>query len=236
MATTGLAADESYPTLTGRVLDSAHILTQDQVDELTGMLAGLEASSTEQFVVATVDTLNGDDIGYYGAQLADYWGIGQKGKDNGALLLIAVNDHKITIQVGYGLEGDLTDGTCGEIIRNTITPYFKQGDYYSGIKAGLIAMMAKAAPSYHPSFASGTPSTHQREKTSVPFIVILFVIFALLGSIGGRGRNRRYWSGRGISTLGGGFFGGGGGGGSGGGGGFSGGGGGFGGGGASGGW
>lgn len=234
-------AGRDFPALTGRVVDNAGLFSQAEQDELTRTLADLEAATTNQFVVATIQSTNDDDINDYTAELGHYWKLGLQGKDNGAVLLVAVQDRKVAIQVGYGLEPVLTDGTCGEIIREQILPFFKQGDYFSGVKAGLAAMMAKAAPEFQPSFATGLPAAPARSRESSPgmivVFIIIFVIFSLLGSVGSRGRNRRYWHGRGFSS-GGGWFSGGGGGGwsSGGGGGFSGGGGGFGGGGASGGW
>lgn len=235
-----------FPALTGRVVDNAGLYGPEEEQLLTQALADFEAATTNQFVVATVDSVGDDDIDLYAAELAHYWKLGRADKDNGALLLVALSDRKVAIAVGYGLEERLTDGICGEIIRGRITPYFKSQEYFEGTKAGLAAMMARAEPGYQPAFAAGlAPAPAAREKrrdgSFIPAMVVAIIIFSILGSTGSKGRSRRYWRGRGISTFGGGFFGGGFGGGgfSGGGGGgrgFSGGGGGFGGGGASGGW
>ena len=230
---------DSFPALTGRVVDTANLYTQEQRDQLTQALVDYEAATTDQFVVASVDSTGDQTIADYGTDLLRYWRLGQKGKDNGALLMIAVKDRKAWIVTGYGIEDRLTDARCGDIYRAFIKPFFGQGQYYEGTKAALAQMMAFAAPGYKPTFSvQQPPSSQNNDKSYAPFIIILFIIFSLLGSIGGRGRKRRYWSGRGISTLGGGFFGGGGfgGGGGGGGGGFRGGGGSGGGGGAGGGW
>ena len=241
MAAPVFAVAENFPALTGRVVDKADLFDGAQEEELTRVLADLEAATADQIVVATVQSTGGDEIKQYAAELGTYWRLGQKGKDNGAILLIAVGDRKVAIQVGYGLESTLTDGTCGEIIRRDILPLFKKGDYFGGVKLGLKDMMAVAAPSFQPSFTTGVSSVPvgrtYRNFASMPCMVLVLIIFSLLGSMGSRGRSRRYWHGRGISSFGGGFFGGGGfSGGGGGGGGFSGGGGSFGGGGASGGW
>ncbi|NLG85113.1 MAG: TPM domain-containing protein, partial [Firmicutes bacterium] len=123
---------EGFPPLTGRGVDEADLFTPAEEEELDRILAEFEAATTNQFVVVALRTLGGDDIKQYAAELGHHWGIGQKGKDNGAILLIAVDDREVAIQVGYGLEEKLTDGTCGDIIREKIIPFFKEGDYYTG--------------------------------------------------------------------------------------------------------
>ncbi|MGQ9780600.1 MAG: TPM domain-containing protein [Bacillota bacterium] len=233
---------EGFPALTGRVVDEADLFKPAEEEELTRVLAEFEAATTNQFVVVTLRTLGGADIKQYAAELGHYWGIGQKGKDNGAVLLIAVEDRKVAIQVGYGLEEKLTDGTCGEIIRETIIPFFKEGDYYNGVRAGLAAMMARVAPEFQPGFDLPSSLPEEREEVPRALMILLFLLFIFVAFSASTAQSRRYWRRRGFST-GGGFFGGGwfggggfGGGGFGGGGGFRGGGGGFGGGGASGSW
>lgn len=229
-----LGAD--YPALTGRVVDNARLFNPEEAAELTRILEDYERATTNQFVVATVDTVGGDDIDLYANELGHYWGLGRQDADNGALILIAYRDRQVAIAVGYGMESILTDGTCGEIIRQRILPFFKEGRFYDGVLSGLAGMMAKASPEYSPSFAAPQPAKAPADNEDIPIaaIVILFVIFSILGSFGNRGWSRRYWGRRGFS-IGGGFWGGGFGGGSRGGG-FRGGGGGFGGGGASGSW
>ncbi|MCL6614097.1 MAG: TPM domain-containing protein, partial [Firmicutes bacterium] len=128
---------EDFPALSGRVVDEADLFSPAEEEELSRVLEEFEAATTNQFVVVTLPSLGGAEIKQYAAELGHYWGLGQKGKDNGAVLLVAVDDHKVTIQAGYGLEEKLTDGTCGEIIREEITPFFKEGDYYAGVRAGL---------------------------------------------------------------------------------------------------
>lgn len=235
---------ENFPALSGRVVDEADLFSPAEEEELSRVLEEFEAATTNQFVVVTLPSLGGAEIKGYAAELGHYWGLGQKGKDNGALLLVAVDDHKVTIQAGYGLEEKLTDGTCGEIIREEITPFFKEGDYYAGVRAGLAAMMARVAPEFQPGSDLSARSRRGGDDLPAGLVVFLFLLFIVLSAAGSTGRSRRYWHRRGFSIgggfFGGGFFGGGGFGGGGfggsGGGGFSGGGGGFGGGGASGSW
>ena len=135
------ASAQTFPQLTGRVVDDAHILTPAQVQDLTSKSAALEASNGAQFVVATVHSLEDYPIEDYGYRLGRAWGIGQKGKDNGVILLVAPNEHKVRIEVGYGATPYLTDAMSGLIIREAILPHFKQSppDYGGGIEAGADA-------------------------------------------------------------------------------------------------
>ena len=103
--------------------------------EIDSKLAALEAKTTDQLVVVTLNSLQGYDIADYGYQLGRAWGIGQKGKNNGVLLIVAPNEHDVRIEVGYGLEGDLTDAVSRLIIENAILPRFRAGDYPGGIAA-----------------------------------------------------------------------------------------------------
>jgi len=233
-------------------MDTVSLFREEQQVELTQALADFESATTNQFVVMTIRSseIRGN-IDLHGAELGEYWRLGQKDRHNGAVMLIAVDGNKVhgkaSIQVGYGLEENLPDGVCGEIVREKMAPFFKKGNYYAGVKSGLAAMMAAVAPDYRSAFLTGTSGApvrverRERDISLAPLAILLFFIFSVLGSLGSRSRGRRYWGRRGFSSFGGGFFGGGFGGGGGfsgggGGGGFSGGGGSFGGGGASGGW
>ncbi|MCE5325277.1 MAG: YgcG family protein [Planctomycetaceae bacterium] len=125
----------------GFVNDRAGVLNAQQRTSLEQKLRGYaEGTPFVQIAVLTVDTLGGEPIEDYALKVFDTWKIGQKGKDNGVLLLVAVKDRKLRIQAGYGVEGKLTDGTCGDIIRYEITPAFKSGDYAGGINAGCEAI------------------------------------------------------------------------------------------------
>jgi len=122
----------TFPKLTGRVVDNAHLLSPQTKAKLTQMLKDLEKNTSVQLVVVTLPSLEGEDIAQYGYQLGRHWKIGQKGKDNGVLLIIAPKERKVRIEVGYGLEGVLTDAKSFLIIHDIIIPHFKKGDYDTG--------------------------------------------------------------------------------------------------------
>jgi uncharacterized protein len=140
-ASSTLADGPHFPKLTGRVVDDASILRADTRRELTDMLAAHERATGDQVVVVTVASLQRYPIEEYGYQLGRDWGIGQKGKNNGALLIVAPNDHKVRIEVGYGLEGQLTDAKSRAIIDNYILPSFRRGDFNFGVLAGATEMV-----------------------------------------------------------------------------------------------
>ena len=133
----GAIAAPSFPPLTGRVVDEANIIPPATETEIEGKLATLEAKTTDQLVVATVPSLQGYDIADFGYQLGRHWAIGQKDKNNGVLLIVAPNEREVRIEVGYGLEGDLTDALTKIIIENAIIPRFKEDDMAGGIVAGV---------------------------------------------------------------------------------------------------
>jgi uncharacterized protein len=132
-----LAAAPKFPALTGRVVDDANLLTAADRSELTQELAALEAKSTDQLVVYTTKSLQGYPIEEFGYLLGRAWQIGQKDKDNGVLLIVAPNERKVRIEVGRGLEPQLTDLMTKLIIENAILPAFRRGDFPAGIKAGV---------------------------------------------------------------------------------------------------
>ncbi len=250
---------QTFPLLTGRVVDAANLLSPDQEAQLTQLSAEIEKASSRQFVVATIPDLQGYPIEDYGYRLGRAWKIGQSEANNGILLIVAPNDKKVRIEVGKGLEPVMTDAMSSVIVNDTILPKFRDHDMAGGIMAGAAAIgeqmklpleaaeaRAKAqidrAQSHHRSSSGGFAAIFW-------VIVVLFFVFSSI--FGRRRRGLRYGGGSGLgniilwsalnsATRGGGSWGGGGGGGSswggGGGGGFSGGGGSFGGGGASGGW
>jgi uncharacterized protein len=227
-------AAPTFPPLTGRVVDEAGVLSDETKRDLTGILAGDEQKfGGRQIVVVTLKSLQGYEISDYGYQLGRAWGIGHKGKDNGALIIVAPNEHKARIEVGYGLEGDLTDAKSRIIIEREMKPSFKKGDYDAGILAGTKAVLGTlgntnfTAPDY--SEQTGDDDKGGPGIGFIIFIIIMLVLFRSrlfwpLFFLGGMGGGRGGWGG------GGGWSGGSGGGG------FSGGGGSFGGGGASGSW
>ncbi|MEZ4700138.1 MAG: TPM domain-containing protein [Rhodothermales bacterium] len=143
-----LAFAQQVPPLTGRVVDRAEILSAGAERELEQLLAAHEDSTSNQIAVLTIRSLDGADLESYSLEVARAWELGQAGRDNGVLLLVAVEDRKMRIEVGYGLEGSLTDAVAGRIIRNELRPYFQQEDYEGGIRAGVIAIMDAIAGSY----------------------------------------------------------------------------------------
>lgn len=219
------------PKATGYVTDRAGMISQTTKLKLEQFLRDFEKSDSTQLTVLTIPTLDGEVLEEFSLRVLETWKVGQKGLDNGALLLIAKAERKLRIEVGYGLEGRLTDLLSGRIIENEITPRFQQGDIDGGVISGVVAMAEAVRGEY-----TGTGQTVRKKKKSSPFGWIFPLLFfggPFLARLGGRRRGYR----RSGIFFGGPFMGGGfGGGGFGGGGGFSGGGGGGGGGGASGGW
>jgi uncharacterized protein len=130
------ASAQTFPTLTGRVVDDAGMLSEGTRSILTRELAELEAKTSRQLVVVTVKSLQGRSIEDYGVRLGRAWQIGQKGKNNGVLLIVAPNERKVRIEVGYGLEGELTDAVAKLIIEQRILPNFRQGNMAGGVVAG----------------------------------------------------------------------------------------------------
>ena len=243
---------QTFPKLSGRVVDDAHLLSASQKSDLDSKLRALEAGSGRQLVVATIPSLEGRTIEDYGYRLGRTWAIGQKGKDDGVILFVAPAEHKVRIETGYGARVFVTDAVSSVIVRDSILPRFKAGDMGGGIVAGadqLIQFMSlPPAEMQKRAAAVGEQEKQRASGQGVPlvpiifwFIIILFVIMPLVRRASGN-RYRRgglsapviLWGpGLGGSGSSGSDWGGGG---SFGGGGFSGGGGSFGGGGASGGW
>lgn len=243
-------AAPKFPPLTGRVVDNAHLLSADTQQRLTDELAQLEAKTGRQVVVATVPDLQGYPIEDYGYQLGRTWGIGNKDRDDGVVFLVAPNDRKVRIEVGYGLEPVLTDALSSTIIQAKVLPAFRAGKMEQGVVDGAEAVIqqlglpddeARALAAAPPA---DQPASLQTSSSHIPSFLVLLVVFwiivSVLRGLGGRRGGSLWWlpflfmgggGGRDRGGWGGGGFGGGGGGG-----GFSGGGGSFGGGGSSGSW
>lgn len=233
------------PELDGPVVDMAGILSGREETNLEEIILDLERTTSAQVAVLTIPSLEGEALEAYSIRVAEQWELGQADRDNGALLLVALEERKVRIEVGYGLEASLTDMKSGYIIREVILPRFKAGNYPGGIEEGLRAMggIISGASDITPAELE----KYQRSATSsrsssrgISFNFLFFILFIFLSGLGRRGRGRGglfralFWgsllsNSRSRGGFGGGGF-------SGGGGGFSGGGGGFGGGGASGGW
>lgn len=160
----------NIPTLHGRVNDYAKILTAEQATAIEGLLAQYEQQTSNQFAVLTVDSLEEDSLENFSMRTMEKWRLGQKGKDNGALLLIVKNERKVRIEVGYGLEPVLTDVFCGNTIRDVLAPAFRDGNYGQGIADTLYAMMQKTGA----EFTNYNPQYTAQPETEIPNIVVIF--------------------------------------------------------------
>ncbi len=163
------------PKLTSRINDYAGILSSVTTEQLEKSLKSFEESQSTQIVVLTVPSLENDSLEEFSMRVAEVWKIGQKGKDNGAILLVSRNDRKIRIEVGYGLEGTLTDLISGRIIRNVIVPHFKQGDFDKGIMAGVDAMMKTVEGEFSADDIAPSPSSGD-DPAGFLFMLIFFLL------------------------------------------------------------
>ena len=181
----------------GYVSDFAGVLSPAQRDALEVKCKALDASDSTQVAVVILKSLEGDSLEAFSIRLAQGWGIGRKGKNNGVLLLVAVDDHKMRIEVGYGLEGRLTDAISEEIQRNIIRPPFKAGDYAGGLDAGVSAIQAVVKGEYRTTVANSSQSTELP-----PWVVILLVFAFILMILILARKSRRYTLGGGRRGIG----------------------------------
>lgn len=230
-------AQMSFPALTGRVVDDAHIISPNEKNNLEQILAQHEQKTSNQLVLVTLPSLQGLAIEDYGYQLGRAWGIGQKGKNNGVLLIVAPNERKVRIEVGYGLEGVLTDAITSQIIQTIILPKFKNKDYTGGITDGASAILklldgGEISSSLVAKKATPADDLSLQSELIIGAIIGLFILFIIFviaksgdssGTIiwiildiliriisGGRGGGGSGGSGSGGNSGGGGSFGGGG--------------------------
>ncbi len=236
----GAALALTFPTLSGRVVDEAGLLSANDRAALTETLAALEAKTTAQLVVVTLKSLQGTTIEDYGYQLGRHWQIGQKddvknqNKNNGVLLIVAPNDRVVRIEVGYGLEGTLTDALTKTIIETAILPRFRSGDFAGGIGNGVAAIVQTLtgdAGGWQPRAGRGAAPGVERPADEIPggwiFVVVLlgvgllifcavrggalcqFLLLMMISGGGGSSRGRSGGGGGGFSGGGGSFGGGG---------------------------
>lgn len=216
----------------GRVSDYANILKPEEISTLENILSNYERETTNQIVIAIFNSLEGWDIEDFSVKLAEKWKIGQKGKDNGIIILVALKEKKIRIEVGYGLEGAVPDITARQIIEREIIPQFRNSDYYKGLSNGVSALIKAIGGEYKAERGKGGEVVIALLVFSFIILIFLIPIFLVGSSSYTYTRSRGRWHRE--SSFWGGFIGGGWSSGSGGG--FSGGGGSFGGGGATGSW
>jgi uncharacterized protein len=194
------AAAQTFPALTGRVVDQADLLRPEQELDLTSKLAALETETGRQFVVATIKSLEGRTIEDYGYRLGRTWAIGDKEKDDGVILLVAPNEKKVRIETGYGARVFLTDAVSSVIIREDILPKFKQGDLAGGIMAGSAAVISTLQLSPQEAArraqeAGASAKKREIDVNPIPVIIIVIIFFTIIGSIAKRAGGRRYHSG-----------------------------------------
>ncbi|MFH1245462.1 MAG: TPM domain-containing protein [Candidatus Omnitrophota bacterium] len=212
-----------FPSPSGYINDFAGIISASDYQKLTALTGALEQKTTAEVVVVTLKSIAPYDVQDYSVRLFEKWKIGKSGKDNGALLLVAVEDRALWITTGYGLEGAIPDAEAGRIYRQVITPYFKQGKFSQGVVAGTVALVDLAAKEYNvnieelpalveeyaPLRKSAFLEFFNGLITLLIFIFIFGVRFGLFSFLLlGPGRRRGYWSGGGFSGGGGGFGGG----------------------------
>jgi len=191
IAPPALAETLPVPALSGRVVDQAGILNGAEESRLTTKLKNLEDKTSIQLVVVTLPSLRGSPIEEWGLALGRTWGIGQKGKDNGALLIVAPNDRELRIEVGYGLEGTLPDATANAIIRNVIVPRFKNGNMAGGISDGVNAIIAVFTGTGEEFAPSAREALGEKLSNLMQFLFIGFFVIMMIVSFIRQRRRRR---------------------------------------------
>jgi uncharacterized protein len=175
-------AAANFPALSGRVVDQAQVLSAGERAALDGKLADLESKSGIQLVVATVASLDGEEIEPYANALFRAWKLGEANKNNGVLFLIAPKEHRVRIEVGYGLEGTLTDATSSLIIANAVAPRFKAGDYDGGVARGvddIITVLTTDSADWQKKPELRAEGDASFLDAIAPFLVLAFILFAL---------------------------------------------------------
>jgi uncharacterized protein len=199
--TPALAAAPQFPELSGRVVDNAHVLSPQVQADLTAKLAALEQKNSRQLVVVTLPTLGGYEIEDYGYQLLRHWAIGQKGVDNGVVFIVVPTEHKVRVEVGYGLEGTLTDALSSVILQREVLPRFKSGDIQGGVVAGtdaLIEQLGLDPSAAEARLAQAAQAPRVQHRNPIAGLIPLIVIFFIFASIF---RRRRYGGGSGLGWV-----------------------------------
>lgn len=181
------AADMTFPELTGRIVDVANVFQSGVKADLESHLADFEASTGQQIVVVTLPTLDGQEIADYTYQLGRHWEIGQKGKNDGVIILVVPTERVARIEAGYGLEGDLTDAASSLVINNIMIPFFKTGDYQTGIVQGTDAVMQIIRGDK--TILKNAKASQQDDNWLTTLIVIYIIIWFLMRLRGGGRRS-----------------------------------------------
>jgi uncharacterized protein len=185
----GCSFAAEIPKLQSRVTDLAGVLTPEEAASLETKLKDLETTDSTQVAVLIISSLEGDSLEDFSVRTATQWKLGQKGRDNGALLLVALQERKVRIEVGYGLEPTLTDAASHLIIQNEIIPRFRQGNYGAGIDAGVNAIIQVVRGTYQATPAERSPASGRSRGSMFNFIIILLMpllwILSFTGKWGG---------------------------------------------------
>ena len=180
------------PKMTGRVNDYAKIIRSGDKEEIEEYLYNLEKTSGIQIAVLTLPSLEGDDIASFGIRVADKWKLGNAEKDNGAILIVALEEHDVRIEVGDGLEASLTDAKCGLILRNVVVPEFRNGDYSEGILKGVQNMGGIASGDESAVSKSVLEDEDASENDLIPlFITLIWLLFFIISIASKVRRNMR---------------------------------------------
>jgi uncharacterized protein len=178
------------PALTGRIVDLARVLPAQDADQLTAQLKAHEEKTGNQVAVLILPSLEGEPLEEYSHRVATTWKLGQKGTDNGVLLLIALKERKLRIEVGYGLEGTLTDLRSAHIIRNEIVPHFKAGDIPAGVQAGTQAILQTIEGTYQAKESPADRTRPGQETSAFQYVVIGIIVGFLAGIVLSQGLRR----------------------------------------------
>jgi uncharacterized protein len=177
------ASAQNFPEKPSTLVnDYTNTLSPDQVSQLEHKLVAFDDSTSTQITVVIIKTLDGNDIADYASRLGEKWGVGHGKKNNGVVLLVALDDHKVTIQTGYGVEGALPDAIARRIIENEIKPGFKNGDYYAGIDKGTDAIISYTKGEY-----KNDDPKKDTGKKGIPYGLIFLIIVVIILSISRRG-------------------------------------------------
>lgn len=171
------------PALTGRVNDLARMLSPEASTRLEQKLAGFERETTNQVAILTIASLQGDDIDQFAIRVAEQWKLGQQGKDNGVLLIMAQAERKVRIEVGMGLQGVLPDITASRIIREVMRPHLKTGNFDQGISAGVDAIMAATKGEFKASPQEASKRPQKKKSSFSTFLVITVVVAVICGML-----------------------------------------------------
>src|SRR6478735_7364576 len=181
-------AAPTFPALSGRVVDDAHILSDATQADLNRKLAALEQTNSRQLVVVTLPSLQGYEISDYGYQLGRAWGIGQGKLNNGILFIIAPKERRVRIEVGYGLEPIVTDAFSSVVIQTQVLPRFRSGDFDGGVRAGTDALIQQLSletseAEKRAAAAANQLRSHRGSGDYMPGWLVLLIFFGIFGFI-----------------------------------------------------